>query len=131
LLNFPYAYGLAGGWRISLIMQVLVLLLSICGLHFLAKAAKEKNVSSYQDTVREVVGVRFGIMSMTFIMLYTFGCCITFQIVLGDQLDLVFEQIFSNTNVWYLDRRFTITVIGFASILPLCIPKGDINKENK
>lgn len=123
LLNFPYAYALAGGWRISLIMQVLVLLLSICGLHFLAKAAKEKNVSSYQDTVREVVGVRFGIMSMTFIMLYTFGCCITFQIVLGDQLDLVFEQIFSNTNVWFLDRRFTITVIGFASILPLCIPK--------
>ena len=106
-------------------MQIIVLALSIVGLHFLAKAAKEKNVSNYQDTVREVVGVRFGVMSMTFIMLYTFGCCITFQIVLGDQLDLVFEQIFSNTDVWYLDRRFTITVIGFVSILPLCIPKGN------
>lgn len=48
LLNFPYAYALAGGWRISLIMQICVLLIALAGLHYLAKGAKESSTGTYQ-----------------------------------------------------------------------------------
>ena len=73
--------------------------------------------------VQTLCGPKFGIMSMTFIMLYTYGCCITFQIVLGDQLDRVFEAITDTSGKWYLDRRFTISIIALLTIFPLCIPK--------
>lgn len=94
------------------------------GLHFLGKAAAASATGTYQMVVNEICGPSFGKLSMTFIMLYTYGCCITFQIVLGDQLEKVFEVLFTNADdLWYLDRRLIITVNALLFIFPLCIPK--------
>ena len=104
-------------------MQLIVLVIALVGLHYLASGARESATGTYQDVVNELCGRKFGLLSMTFIMLYTFGCCITFQIVLGDQLDRVFEAVTDTDGKWYLDRRFTISVIALVTIFPLCIPR--------
>ena len=78
-------------------MQVAVLVVALVGLHFLAMGARESATGTYQDVVSAMCGRKFGILSMSFIILYTFGCCITFQIVLGDQLDRI--AFHHNSNV--------------------------------
>ena len=49
---------------------------------------------------------------MIFIIVYTYGCCITFEIVLGDQLGAIFEAIVPDAaNKWYLSRQFLISIL--------------------
>ena len=69
-------------------------------------------------------GRHFGNFSIIVTILCAYGGCITFQIVLGDQLDRVFDAITdSAAEKWYLSRRFSIPVVSLVAILPFCIPK--------
>ena len=72
-----------------------------------------------------------------------FGCCITFFIIIGDQLDQSTGYIFLNNKYksfshilvfscihgpnfdqfWYFNRKFTITISSLLLILPLCYAK--------
>uniref|UniRef100_A0A8V5GQ63 Sodium-coupled neutral amino acid transporter 7 n=1 Tax=Melopsittacus undulatus TaxID=13146 RepID=A0A8V5GQ63_MELUD len=62
------------------------------------------------------------------IAVYTFGICITFLIIIGDQEDkiigaLVTEPKKAGSSCWYTDCKFTISITAFLLILPLSIPK--------
>lgn len=124
LLNFPHAYAMAGGWPICLGMQIAVMLLATVGLHYLAAGSREHSVTTYQEVVKHMAGPKFGLLSMIFIIVYTYGCCITFEIVLGDQLGAIFEAIVPDAaNKWYLSRQFLISILSITLIFPLCFPK--------
>jgi len=69
------------------------MILATVGLHYLASGAREHAVATYQEVVVHMAGKHFGLLSMIFIILYTYGCCITFEIVLGDQLTTIFEAM--------------------------------------
>ena len=103
-------------------MQVFVVAFALLGLHFMAKGARESATGTYENTIREVCGAKFGMMSTTFIILYTYGSCIAYMIVLGDQFDSVFQAVTDTDGKWYLDRRFIIAIASLLFILPLCIP---------
>ena len=97
LLNFPHAYALAGGWPVCLGLQLGVMALALVGLHYLASGARAHSVTTYQEVVKFSASPKFGLLAMVFIIIYTYGCCITFEIVLGDQLEAIFkESIFKN-----------------------------------
>uniref|UniRef100_A0A667YSJ6 Sodium-coupled neutral amino acid transporter 7 n=1 Tax=Myripristis murdjan TaxID=586833 RepID=A0A667YSJ6_9TELE len=85
------------------------------------------NESTYQEVVRASCGKVTGVLCEIAIAVYTFGTCIAFFIVIGDQLDHLITAVDHTEGVvtqhWYTDRRFTIVVTAVLVILPLSIPK--------
>ncbi|XP_028295956.1 sodium-coupled neutral amino acid transporter 7 [Gouania willdenowi] len=125
LLNFPAAFSMAGGVTAGVLLQMFMLIFIISGLVILGYCSLVCNESTYQDVVRATCGRVTGILCEVAIAIYTFGTCIAFFIVIGDQLDRLIAAVTHNTvtHHWYTDRKFTIVVTAVLFILPLSIPK--------
>lgn len=126
LLNFPAAFSMAGGVTAGVMLQMFMLIFIISGLVILGYCSQVSNESTYQEVVRATCGKVTGILCEVAIAIYTFGTCIAFFIVIGDQLDRLIEAAYpdgSSTHLWYMDRKFTISVTAVLVILPLSIPK--------
>ncbi|KAL3065410.1 hypothetical protein OYC64_015562 [Pagothenia borchgrevinki] len=128
LLNFPAAFNMAGGVTAGVILQMFMLIFIISGLVILGYCCQVSNESTYQEVVRATCGKFTGILCEVAIAIYTFGTCIAFFIVIGDQLDrlvaaVVHDKDGSVSSAWYTDRKFTISVTAVLIILPLSIPK--------
>lgn len=126
LLNFPAAFSMAGGVTAGVMLQMFMLIFIISGLVILGYCSQVSNESTYQEVVRATCGKVTGILCEVAIAIYTFGTCIAFFIVIGDQLDRLIEAADpdgSSTHQWYMDRKFTISVTAVLVILPLSIPK--------
>ncbi|KAL7866864.1 hypothetical protein AOLI_G00146780 [Acnodon oligacanthus] len=128
LLNFPAAFNMAGGVTAGVVLQMCMLFFIITGLVILAYCSQVSNESTYQEVVRAVCGKVLGVICEIAIAVYTFGTCIAFLIIIGDQLDkligaMAHESEAAVSSHWFADRRFTITVTSMLIILPLSIPK--------
>lgn len=126
LLNFPAAFSMAGGVTAGVMLQMFMLIFIISGLVILGYCSQVSNESSYQEVVRATCGKVTGILCEVAIAIYTFGTCIAFFIVIGDQLDRLIEAAYpdgSSPHLWYMNRKFTISVTAVLVILPLSIPK--------
>ncbi|XP_061737415.1 sodium-coupled neutral amino acid transporter 7 [Nerophis ophidion] len=128
LLNFPAAFNMAGGVTAGVILQMFMLIFIISGLVILGYCSQVSNESTYQEVVRATCGKVTGVLCEIAIAVYTFGTCIAFFIVIGDQLDRLIAGVAHKgddavTNYWYTDRKFTIVVTAVLVILPLSIPK--------
>ncbi|KAM8762238.1 putative sodium-coupled neutral amino acid transporter 7 [Acanthopagrus latus] len=127
LLNFPAAFNMAGGVTAGVMLQMFMLIFIISGLVILGYCSKVSNESTYQEVVRATCGKVTGVLCEVAIAIYTFGTCIAFFIVIGDQLDRLIDAIAHRPegaeSYWYTDRKFTIVVTAVLIILPLSIPK--------
>ncbi|XP_056269125.1 sodium-coupled neutral amino acid transporter 7 [Pseudoliparis swirei] len=128
LLNFPAAFSLAGGVTAGVLLQMFMLIFIISGLVILGYCCQVSNESTYQEVVRATCGKVTGIACEVAIAVYTFGTCIAFFIVIGDQLDRLVAAAVHDTDDavsghWYTDRKFTISVTAVLIVLPLSIPK--------
>ncbi|XP_027008018.1 putative sodium-coupled neutral amino acid transporter 7 [Tachysurus fulvidraco] len=128
LLNFPAAFYMAGGVVAGVVLQMCLLIFIITGLVILAYCSQVSNESTYQEVVRAVCGKVLGVICEIAIAVYTFGTCIAFLIIIGDQLDKLISAIAHDADSavvshWYTNRKFTITVTSVLIILPLSIPK--------
>lgn len=124
LLNFPAAFNMAGGVTAGVMLQMFMLIFIISGLVILGYCSQVSNESTYQEVVRATCGKVTGVLCEVAIAIYTFGTCIAFFIVIGDQLDrLIAAADGSVSQYWYTDRKFTIVVTAVLVILPLSIPK--------
>ncbi|XP_003970105.2 sodium-coupled neutral amino acid transporter 7 [Takifugu rubripes] len=128
LLNFPAAFSMAGGITAGVMLQMFMLIFIISGLVVLGYCSEVSNESTYQEVVRATCGKVTGVLCEISIAVYTFGTCIAFFIVIGDQLDrliaaLAHEPDSTVSTHWYTDRKFTIVVTAVLVILPLSIPK--------
>ncbi|XP_029000462.1 sodium-coupled neutral amino acid transporter 7 [Betta splendens] len=128
LLNFPAAFNMAGGVTAGVTLQMLMLIFIISGLVVLGYCSQVSNENTYQEVVRATCGKVTGVLCEVAIAVYTFGTCIAFFIVIGDQLDRLIAAVAhdpdaSATAHWYTDRKFTIAVTALLVILPLSIPK--------
>ena len=58
-------------------------------------------------------------------IVYTFGTCITFLIIIGDQFDRLLASLYGHTfcHHWYMNRDFTMTASCILLILPFCYSK--------
>nr|XP_057945038.1 sodium-coupled neutral amino acid transporter 7 [Doryrhamphus excisus] len=128
LLNFPAAFNMAGGVTAGVMLQMFMLIFIISGLVILGYCSQVSNESTYQEVVRATCGKVTGVLCEVAIAIYTFGTCIAFFIVIGDQLDrliavMAHEGDDAVSNHWFTDRKFTIVVTAVLVILPLSIPK--------
>eukprot|EP00075_Anas_platyrhynchos_P032560 XP_027321813.1 putative sodium-coupled neutral amino acid transporter 7 isoform X1 [Anas platyrhynchos] len=128
LLNFPAAFNTAGGVAAGIALQMCMLIFIIGGLVILAYCSQASNERTYQEVVWAVCGKVPGVLCEVAIAVYTFGTCIAFLIIIGDQEDkiiaaLVTEPEEAGSSRWYTDRKFTISITAFLLILPLSIPK--------
>ncbi|XP_019628038.1 PREDICTED: putative sodium-coupled neutral amino acid transporter 7 isoform X1 [Branchiostoma belcheri] len=125
LLNFPAAFQGAGGNAVGVSMEVIFLVFGAVAALIMAYCSDLCRVSTYQDVVQTVCGRNAGILCDLAIILYTFGTCITFIIIVGDQVDKVMQWAAGPDFCYhfYMNRKFTMSVISILIILPLCIPK--------
>uniref|UniRef100_A0A674F308 Sodium-coupled neutral amino acid transporter 7 n=1 Tax=Salmo trutta TaxID=8032 RepID=A0A674F308_SALTR len=128
LLNFPAAFNVAGGVIAGVVLQMFMLIFIISGLVILAYCSQVSNEGTYQEVVRASCGKVTGVICEVAIAVYTFGTCIAFFIVIGDQLDRLIAAIAHLPDGvvgghWYIDRKFTICATAVLVILPLSIPK--------
>ncbi|XP_026175826.1 sodium-coupled neutral amino acid transporter 7 isoform X1 [Mastacembelus armatus] len=128
LLNFPAAFNMAGGVTAGVMLQMFMLIFIISGLVILGYCSQVSNENTYQEVVRTTCGKVTGVLCEVAIAVYTFGTCIAFFIVIGDQLDRLIEAVAHDTDGtvsghWYTNRKFTIFVTAVFVILPLSIPK--------
>lgn len=128
LLNFPAAFSMAGGVTAGVMLQMFMLIFIISGLVILGYCSQVSNEGTYQEVVRATCGKVTGVLCEVAIAIYTFGTCIAFFIVIGDQLDRLIAATAhhsdgTTSSYWYTDRKFTIVVTGVLVILPLSIPK--------
>ncbi|KAG2470174.1 putative sodium-coupled neutral amino acid transporter 7 [Polypterus senegalus] len=128
LLNFPAAFSTAGGITSGIVLQMCMLVFIISGLVILAYSSQVSNERTYQEVVRAVCGRIPGVICDIAIAVYTFGTCIAFLIIIGDQLDKLISAVAHETDGvtskhWYIDRKFTISLTSILLILPLSIPK--------
>uniref|UniRef100_A0A8C9JZD5 Sodium-coupled neutral amino acid transporter 7 n=1 Tax=Panthera tigris altaica TaxID=74533 RepID=A0A8C9JZD5_PANTA len=128
LLNFPAAFSTAGGVAAGITLQMGMLVFIISGLVILAYCSQASNERTYQEVVWAVCGKLTGVLCEVTIAIYTFGTCIAFLIIIGDQQDKIIavmakEPEGAGSSSWYTDRKFTISVTAFFFILPLSIPR--------
>ncbi|KFO85928.1 Putative sodium-coupled neutral amino acid transporter 7, partial [Buceros rhinoceros silvestris] len=130
LLNFPAAFSMAGGVAAGIALQMCMLIFIIGGLVILAYCSQASNERTYQEVVWAVCGKVPGVLCEVAIAVYTFGTCIAFLIIIGDQEDKSKCVPWGKKRRaqpvcirWYTDRKFTISITAFLLILPLSIPK--------
>nr|XP_039273186.1 putative sodium-coupled neutral amino acid transporter 7 [Styela clava] len=125
LLNFPNAFGQAGGIGPGVAMELMFLILIVTSLFALAYCSQLHSSNTYQSAIEATCGKGFGIATEICIIVYMFGTCIAMVIIIGDQFDKVMEAIvgIDFCHHWYMNRKFTMSAFAILIILPLCIPK--------
>ena len=84
LLNFPRAFDAAGGVAAAITVQTALLGVALASLVILAFCAEANGAATYQDVVRESLGKIGHVICSVCVVLYCFGTCITFLIVIGN-----------------------------------------------
>ncbi|KAG6796766.1 sodium-coupled neutral amino acid transporter 7 [Apis mellifera caucasica] len=125
LLNFPQAFDKAGGLVTSISVQLVLLVFITATLIILANCSDITNTCSMQDMFANFYGQKSFLLCAFCIMIYSFGCCLTFLIIIGDQFDRVLLTYygFDYCHTWYLSRTFVTIVTCSLFILPLCFFK--------
>ncbi|KZC04073.1 PREDICTED: putative sodium-coupled neutral amino acid transporter 7 [Dufourea novaeangliae] len=125
LLNFPQAFDKAAGVAASIIVQLVLLIFITAALVILAKCSDITNTSTMQNMFAEFYGHRSLFFCALCVTVYSFGCCLTFIIIVGDQFDRVLVTYYgiNYCHTWYLSRPFVTAVSCSIFILPLCFFK--------
>lgn len=125
LLNFPQAFDKAGGVATAIIIQLGFLIFITATLVILANCSDVTSTSSMQNTFAELCGPKMLLVCGTCVAVYSFGCCVTFLIIIGDQFDRVFATFYGTDfcHRWYLSRAFVSSLTSSIFILPLCFFK--------
>ena len=127
LLNFPKSVDEAGGVLVTMIVQLVLLAFIMVALLALAYAADKcgSGAETIQDTMEGMTGRLGRLLTSGCVVTYTFGTTITFLIIIGDQFDNTFKNIYGPnfSEFWYMNRYFTTSVCACLFILPLCYSK--------
>lgn len=96
LLNFPQAFDNSGGSITAILMQLVFLIFITSAIIVLAQCSDSTNSSSMQDTLAGLCGEKSLKLCAITVVIYSFGCCITFLIVIGDQFDRILATFYGN-----------------------------------
>ena len=126
LLNFAKAFDSAGGILYSSVVHLALLIIVVGAMYMLSYCAEKSQSSSFQDIICGMVGARWQTLNSLCIIFYMFGCCVTFLILIGDQLEqglylcywmytVIFLKILPslNKNKFESNRLFTRTIHHF------------------
>lgn len=127
LLNFPHAFHMAGGLTVAIIAQAILLVLVTGSLFILSYCTQFSQVDTFQDLVKYFTGKStYKSLTSVAIILYSFGSCLAFIIVIGDQIDRVLMSVYGPDfcHKWYMSRAFTLYLVSTCTIFPLSFSKS-------
>jgi sodium-coupled neutral amino acid transporter 7/8 len=114
LLTFPSAFYSAGGVLPALLVMAFLLVWIALGLIVLAHLAETLQASTYEEVVGRACGPVVKAVVDSCIIVYTFGTCIAFLVVIGDQLQDLSSAIRVRGKViageWWIDRRLLMSL---------------------
>jgi len=124
ILNFPEAYMNAGGLATALTVQCILLVFILGAFLIVARCADQSQASTYQDVILFMCGPTAKLICQLLIIVYFFGACITYLIIIGEQASKVLKYaVGEKHSSWYTNKRFLMILISCIFILPLCIPR--------
>ncbi|XP_036998332.2 putative sodium-coupled neutral amino acid transporter 8 isoform X3 [Artibeus jamaicensis] len=127
LLNFPWAFHKAGGVTPAFLVELVSLAFLISGLVILGYAASISGQATYQGVVGELCGPAIGKLCEVCFIVNLLMISVAFLRVIGDQLDKLCDVLLPGAPPalppWYVDQRFTLTLLSMLVILPLSTPK--------
>jgi solute carrier family 38 (sodium-coupled neutral amino acid transporter), member 7/8 len=124
ILNFPAAYHESGGLVVGIVAQLVLGVFIIGSMLILIYCAQIHSSATYQDVVFTLCGKRARLLCSIFVALYSFGTCVTFMIIIGDQWDKFLQFVYPRyEETWFLSRKFMTIITCVVFILPLCFPK--------
>ena len=94
LLNFPQAFDKAGGVGTSIVVQLGFLIFITAALVILASCSDNTGTNTMQDAFAGLCGSKSLIFCGICVAVYSFGCCLTFLIIVGDQFDRVLATFY-------------------------------------
>ncbi|XP_032677420.1 putative sodium-coupled neutral amino acid transporter 7 isoform X2 [Odontomachus brunneus] len=106
-------------------MQLGFLVFITTALIILASSSDFVYANTLQDVFAGLCGSKSLMLCGICVALYSFGCCLTFLIIVGDQFDRAFATFYGldYCHTWYLSRPFVTAVSCSLFILPLCFFK--------
>ncbi|XP_076880029.1 putative sodium-coupled neutral amino acid transporter 8 [Brachyhypopomus gauderio] len=130
LLNFPWAFGKAGGVNRAISVELVSLIFLVSGLVILGYASSISRQNSYHEVVRGVCGRRVGHLCQICFVFNLFMISVAFLVVVQDQLDKLclslYETVTGRREMpyhWYTDQSFVLFLMCLIIILPLSVPK--------
>ncbi|XP_057349021.1 putative sodium-coupled neutral amino acid transporter 8 isoform X3 [Manis pentadactyla] len=127
LLNFPWAFHKAGGVAPAFLVELVSLVFLISGLVILGYAASVSGQTTYQGVVGGLCGPTIGKLCEACFIVNLLMISVAFLRVIGDQLQKLCDFLLPGAppapQPWYVDQRFTLTLLSALVILPLSIPR--------
>ncbi|XP_006860194.1 PREDICTED: putative sodium-coupled neutral amino acid transporter 8 [Chrysochloris asiatica] len=124
LLNFPWAFQQAGGLAPAFLVELVSLVFLLSGLLILGYTASVSGQPSYQAMVHGLCGRSVGKLCEACFIVNLLMISVAFLRVIGDQLEKLFDFLLpSAPRPWYVDQRFTLSLLSILVILPLSIPR--------
>ncbi|XP_054155292.1 sodium-coupled neutral amino acid transporter 7-like [Oppia nitens] len=126
ILNYPVAYDRLGGIFTATVVQLGVLFILSTTMMILVYCSNINHDNSYHEVLYSICGSTVKNMAAVSILLSTFGICVTYYVIIGDQFDRIFATFYGSHFCynWYLNRHFIIPVIGIGFIWPMCYFKN-------
>jgi len=126
LFNLPYVFYQSGGYWISMAIQMVIVLLIISSLVVLTYCTEKSKSNSYHEMIDKTLGKRWSTLSTWAIVLFSYGGCLTFILLISDQFKIFFLSYYgpNYASTWYLNTAFTTSVCSILFILPLCFSRG-------
>ncbi|KAF1387200.1 hypothetical protein PFLUV_G00102880 [Perca fluviatilis] len=132
LLNFPWAFGRAGGVRSAVTVELVSLVFLISGLIILGYASSISGQCTYQAVVKEVCGPAIGQLCEICFVFNIFIISVAFLVIVDDQLEKLCGSLYELITGLpesempyhvYTDQRFGLVLLCIFLILPLSISR--------
>jgi sodium-coupled neutral amino acid transporter 7/8 len=122
----PYAFQSGGGIMTGTITQLILIVIVGIGMGILTYCTHVSGAQSFQQLVRFFAGQKAATITSITIILYSYGACLTFIIIIGDQGDRVLASLYGPDfcQLWYLSRSFTMTAVSLLLILPMSFSRS-------
>jgi len=120
ILNYPAAYDKVGGIAIATVFQLVLMVVLGLTMIILVYSSDLNNDNTYHDVILSMCGKRMQQLAAISILMTCYGICVTFLIIIGDQMEKVSFSLQLDESLWYYDRKLVITVLSVIFILPLC-----------
>lgn len=120
-LALPYAFRSAG-WLTGSFVLLLVAGMSLLSFMVLVVCSQRYGITTYQGLAEHALGPRGGRIARFFLLLYTFGSCSGYCVLIGDNFTEALRFWLPEGHL-LLDRNFLIPICGLLLIL-MSLPRN-------
>ena len=124
ILNYPFLYSRIGGWEWATFTQIILLACLFISMSIIIYCSDIHESCSYHEVMSSMCGPKAKILVAADIAVATYGICIAYLVIIGDQYDRMFASLVGKDfcKYWFLDRRVMIAATSLL-IYPICLLK--------